>query len=205
MAIQKNGWSTPSTTMNLGYNLPNCPTLAAFSNGALGSMAPGRMTKYALGSGSRPDQVHALFGRAPYGPVCHGATEFNFGQCGPFGVLADFRRTSTRPSGGCCSARSIRIHRFVQEVRRTRCAPVVWPRHRLGSIPPVALGRFCVVCRGIVSAESSRTEGRGLIDFWERRRVRILEKTISAFRRTMRPLWLGLRIIFRAPGKRIRA
>jgi len=134
--------------------------------GALRGMSPTSMTKYGARSGRAPQmQVCTLyFGKGPLRKTSTSPNSRISGSAnrGRIWCICRFRRTSTRPSGGCCSAKSIpKFTGFVQEVTpHEGSASVVWPRRRLGFVPrPVAFGKvFAEFAAALFSAASRGTE-----------------------------------------------
>ncbi|HXJ17950.1 MAG TPA: carboxypeptidase regulatory-like domain-containing protein, partial [Candidatus Polarisedimenticolia bacterium] len=186
-----------------GYYLEDLPdSLRPFRDGALASMSPLGMTKYALDQTRAQMQLCTLyFGRAPYDDI--DITEqpnFNFGQSWPNLVYLPisayidstqrwllFGRIDTRFTG------------FVREVTPHEVAHQ-WFGHGVGwasyhdqwlseGFAEFAAGLF------LEQAVGPKWE-KDYLDFWERQRKRILEKNnFGVSPNDAGPLWLGLRLV----------
>ena len=186
-----------------GYYLTDLPdSLKPYEEGALGAMSPTAMTKYALDQTRAQMQVCTIFfGKAPYDNVY--ITEqpnFNFGQSWPGLVYLPisayidstqrwmlFGQINTKFTG------------FVQEVTPHEVAHqwfghgVSWASYHdqwlSEGFAEFAAGLF------LQQAVGKKWE-KDYIDFWERQRVRILEKNnFGVSPNDAGPLWLGLRLI----------
>ena len=186
-----------------GYYLTDLPdSLKPYEEGALGGMSPAAMTKYALDQTRAQMQVCTIFfGKAPYDNVY--ITEqpnFNFGQSWPNLVYLPisayidstqrwmlFGQINTKFTG------------FVQEVTPHEVAHqwfghgVSWASYHdqwlSEGFAEFAAGLF------LQQAVGKKWE-KDYIDFWERQRVRILEKNnFGVSPNDAGPLWLGLRLI----------
>jgi peptidase M1-like protein/carboxypeptidase family protein len=187
-----------------GYYLTELPdVLKPYEHSAfLASMSPADMTKYALDQTRAQMQVCTIFfGRAPYDNV--NITEqpnFNFGQSWPNLVYLPisayidstqrwmlFGRIDTKFTG------------FVQEVTPHEVAHqwfghgVAWASYHdqwlSEGFAEFAAGLF------LQQAMGKKWE-KDYLDFWERQRVRILEKNnFGVSPNDAGPLWLGLRLI----------
>ena len=186
-----------------GYYLTELPgSLQRYANGALGGMAPGAMTKYALDQARAQMQVCTLFfGRAPYDNL--NITEqpnFNFGQSWPnlvyLPISAYIDSTQRWLLFGQINAK---FTGFVQEVTPHEVAHQ-WFGHYVGwasyhdqwlseGFAEFAAGLF------LQQAVGPKWE-KDYIDFWERQRVRILDKNnFGVSPNDAGPLWLGIRLI----------
>jgi Peptidase family M1 domain/Carboxypeptidase regulatory-like domain len=186
-----------------GYYLTDLPdSLKPYENGALGAMSPTAMTKYALDQTRAQMQVCTMFfGKAPYDNVY--ITEqpnFNFGQSWPNLVYLPisayidstqrwmlFGRINTKFTG------------FVQEVTPHEVAHQ-WFGHGVSwaSYHDQWLSEgFAEFSAGLFLQQAVGAKWqKDYIDFWERQRVRILEKNnFGVSPNDAGPLWLGLRLI----------
>ena len=186
-----------------GYYLTELPdSLKPYENSAfLGAMSPTAMTKYALDQTRAQMQVCTIFfGKAPYDNVY--ITEqpnFNFGQSWPSLVYLPisayidstqrwmlFGQINTRFSG------------FVQEVTPHEVAHQ-WFGHGVGwaSYHDLWLSEgFAEFSAGLFLQQAvGKKWEKDYIDFWERQRVRILEKNnFGVSPNDAGPLWLVLRL-----------
>jgi hypothetical protein len=187
-----------------GYYLTELPnSLQQYAHSAfLSAMSPGAMTKYALDQTRAQMQVCTMFfGRAPYDNV--NITEqpnFNFGQSWPNLVYLPisayidstqrwmlFGEIDTKFSG------------FVQEVTPHEVAHQ-WFGHGVGwaSYHDQWLSEgFAEFAAGLFLQQAVGPKWqKDYIEFWERQRVRILEKNnFGVSPNDAGPLWLGLRLI----------
>jgi hypothetical protein len=189
-----------------GYYLPDLPAnLQDFANhdkvGALNGMSPSAMTKYALDQTRAQMQVCTeFFGKAPYDNVY--ITEqpnFNFGQSWPNLVylpISAYIDSTQRwlMFGGIDS----KFTGFIQEVTPHEVAHqwfghgVTWASYHdqwlSEGFAEFAAGLF------LQQAVGGKWQ-KDYIDFWERQRVRILEKNnFGVSPNDAGPLWLGLRL-----------
>ena len=186
-----------------GYYLTELPdSLRPFQTGALGAMAPGAMTKYVLDQARAQMQLCTyFFGKAPYDNVA--ITEqpnFSFGQSWPSLVYLPisayidstqrwllFGHIDTKFTG------------FVQEVTPHEVAHQ-WFGHGVGwaSYHDQWLSEgFAEFAAGLFLQQAMGPKWRkDYLDFWERQRVRILEKNnFGVSPNDAGPLWLGLRLL----------
>jgi len=186
-----------------GYYLSELPdSLRRFENGALGGMAPAAMTKYALDQARAQMQVCTLFfGRAPYDNL-HVTEQpnFSFGQSWPnlvyLPISAYIDSTQRWLLFGQINSR---FTGFVQEVTPHEVAHQ-WFGHGAGwaSYHDQWLSEgFAEFAAGLFLQQAVGPKWhKDYIDFWERQRVRILEKNnFGVSPNDAGPLWLGLRLI----------
>src|SRR5467141_142661 len=207
---KKMDWSDSITHYDIsGYYLTELPdSLRRFQNGALGSMAPGAMTKYALDQARAQMQVCTLyFGRAPYEHLY--VTEqpnFNFGQSWPnlvyLPISAYIDSTQRWMLFGHIDSK---FTGFVQEVMPHEVAHQ-WFGHSVGwaSYHDQWLSEgFAEFAAGLFLQQAVGPKWqKDYIDFWERQRVRILEKNIFGVSpNDAGPLWLGIRLISPRSGQ----
>jgi hypothetical protein len=186
-----------------GFYLTDLPdSLKPYENGALGAMSPTAMTKYALDQTRAQMQVCTIFfGKAPYDNVSiTEQPDFFFGQSWPnlvylpISAFIDstqrwmlFGQINTKFTG------------FVQEVTPHEVAHqwfghgVSWASYHdqwlSEGFAEFAAGLF------LQQAVGKKWE-KDYIDFWERQRVRVLEKNnFGVSPNDAGPLWLGLRLI----------
>jgi len=192
-----------------GYYLTELPdNLRRFSNGALGGMAPGAMTKYALDQARAQMQVCTLyFGKAPYDNIY--ITEqpnFSFGQSWPnlvyLPISAYIDSTQRWMLFGQINSR---FTGFVQEVTPHEVAHQ-WFGHGVGwaSYHDQWLSEgFAEFAAGLFLQQAMGPKWqKDYIDFWERQRVRILDKnSFGVSPNEAGPLWLGLRLISPKSGQ----
>ena len=192
-----------------GYYLTELPdNLRRFSNGALGGMAPGAMTKYVLDQARAQMQVCTLyFGKAPYDNIY--ITEqpnFNFGQSWPnlvyLPISAYIDSTQRWMLFGQINSR---FTGFVQEVTPHEVAHQ-WFGHGVGwaSYHDQWLSEgFAEFAAGLFLQQAMGPKWqKDYIDFWERQRVRILEKNnYGVSPNDAGPLWMGLRLISPKSGQ----
>src|SRR5467141_799499 len=192
-----------------GYYLADLPdSLRRFENGALGSMAPGAMTKYALDQARAQMQVCTLyFGKGPYENIY--ITEqpnFNFGQSWPnlvyLPISAYIDSTQRWMLFGKINSR---FTGFVQEVTPHEVAHQ-WFGHGAGwaSYHDQWLSEgFAEFAAALFLQQAVGPKWqKDYIDFWERQRVRILEKnSFGVSPNDAGPLWLGLRLISPRSGQ----
>jgi hypothetical protein len=186
-----------------GYYLPDLPdTLRRYENGALGGMAPGAMTKYALDQARAQMQVCTLFfGKGPYENIY--ITEqpnFSFGQSWPnlvyLPISAYIDSTQRWLLFGHIDSK---FTGFVQEVTPHEVAHH-WFGHSVGwaSYHDQWLSEgFAEFAAGLFLQQAVGPKWqKDYIDFWERQRVRILDKnSFGVSPNDAGPLWLGLRLI----------
>jgi carboxypeptidase family protein/peptidase M1-like protein len=186
-----------------GYYLTDLPdSLKPYENGALGAMSPTAMTKYALDQTRAQMQVCTMFfGKAPYENVyITEQPDFFFGQSWPGLVYLPisayidstqrwmlFGQINTKFTG------------FVQEVTPHEVAHQ-WFGHGVGwaSYHDQWLSEgFAEFAAGLFLQQAvGKKWEKDYIDFWERQRVRILEKNnFGVSPNDAGPLWLGLRLI----------
>jgi hypothetical protein len=192
-----------------GYYLPELPdNLRRFENSALGGMAPGAMTKYALDQARAQMQVCTLyFGKGPYENIY--ITEqpnFNFGQSWPnlvyLPISAYIDSTQRWMLFGHIDTK---FTGFVQEVTPHEVAHqwfghgVAWASYHdqwlSEGFAEFAAGLF------LQQAVGPKWQ-KDYIDFWERQRVRILEKnSYGVSPNDAGPLWMGIRLISPRTGQ----
>jgi hypothetical protein len=186
-----------------GYYLTDLPdSLKPYENGALGAMSPTAMTKYALDQTRAQMQVCTIFfGKAPYENVyITEQPDFFFGQSWPGLVYLPisayidstqrwmlFGQINTKFTG------------FVQEVTPHEVAHQ-WFGHGVtwASYHDLWLSEgFAEFSAGLFLQQAvGKKWEKDYIDFWERQRVRILEKNnFGVSPNDTGPLWLGLRLI----------
>src|SRR2546422_871677 len=192
-----------------GYYLTELPdNLRRFSNGALGGMAPGAMTKYALDQARAQMQVCTLyFGKAPYDNIY--ITEqpnFNFGQSWPnlvyLPISAYIDSTQRWMLFGQINSK---FTGFVQEVTPHEVAHQGFG-HGAGwaSYHDQWLSEgFAEFAAALFLQQAVGPKWqKDYIEFWERQRVRILEKNnFGISPNDAGPLWLGLRLISPRSGQ----
>ena len=186
-----------------GYYLPELPdNLRGYQSSALGGMAPGSMTKYALDQARAQMQVCTLFfGRAPYENLY--ITEqpnFNFGQSWPnlvyLPISAYIDSTQRWLLFGHIDSK---FTGFVQEVTPHEVAHQ-WFGHSIGwaSYHDQWLSEgFADFAAGLFLQQAVGPKWqKDYLDYWERQRVRTLEKNnFGVSPNDAGPLWLGLRLI----------
>jgi hypothetical protein len=187
-----------------GYYLTELPdALRRFSQSAfLENMAPAGMTKYALDQTRAQMQVCTLyFGKAPYDNIS--ITEqpnFNFGQSWPnlvyLPISAYIDSTQRWMMFGHIDNK---FTGFVQEVTPHEVAHQ-WFGHGVGwaSYHDQWLSEgFAEFAAGLFLQQAvGKKWEKDYLDFWERQRVRILEKNnFGVSPNDAGPLWLGLRLI----------
>ena len=192
-----------------GYYLPDLPdNLRRFENRALGGMAPGAMTKYALNQARAQMQICTLyFGKGPYDNIY--ITEqpnFNFGQSWPnlvyLPISAYIDSTQRWMLFGHIDAK---FTGFVQEVTPHEVAHQ-WFGHSVGwaSYHDQWLSEgFAEFAAGLFLQQAVGPKWqKDYIEFWERQRVRILEKNnFGVSPNDAGPLWLGIRLISPRSGQ----
>jgi Peptidase family M1 domain/Carboxypeptidase regulatory-like domain len=192
-----------------GYYLPDLPdSLRRFESGALGGMAPGAMTKYALDQARAQMQVCTLyFGKGPYENIY--ITEqpnFSFGQSWPnlvyLPISAYIDSTQRWMLFGHIDNK---FTGFVQEVTPHEVAHQ-WFGHGVGwaSYHDQWLSEgFAEFAAGLFLQQAVGPKWqKDYLDFWERQRVRILEKNnFGVSPNDAGPLWLGLRLISPRSGQ----
>jgi hypothetical protein len=190
-----------------GYYLTELPdNLRGY--GALGGMASGAMTKYALDQARAQMQVCTIyFGRAPYDNL--NITEqpnFNFGQSWPnlvyLPISAYIDSTQRWMLFGQINSR---FTGFVQEVTPHEVAHQ-WFGHGVGwaSYHDQWLSEgFAEFAAGLFLQQAMGPKWqKDYTDFWERQRTRILEKNnYGVSPNDAGPLWLGLRLISPRSGQ----
>ncbi len=179
-----------------GYYLADLPdSLRRFESSALGGMAPGAMTKYALDQARAQMQVCTLyFGKGPYENIY--ITEqpnFNFGQSWPnlvyLPISAYIDSTQRWMLFGHIDAK---FTGFVQEVTPHEVAHQ-WFGHGAG---------WASYHDQWLSEGFAEFAAALFIEFWERQRVRILEKNnFGVSPNDAGPLWLGIRLISPRSGQ----
>jgi hypothetical protein len=192
-----------------GYYLTELPdSLRRFEGGALASMSPTAMTKYALDQTRAQMQMCTIFfGRAPYDNVY--VTEqpnFAFGQSWPnlvyLPISAYIDSTQRWMMFGHIDEK---FTGFVQEVTPHEVAHQ-WFGHGVGwaSYHDQWLSEgFAEFSAGLFLQQAVGPKWqKDYIAFWERQRVRILEKnSFGVSPNDAGPLWLGLRLNSpRSPG-----
>jgi hypothetical protein len=201
---QKIDFPDTITHYNLsGFYLTELPdNLRRFQGGALGGMSPAGMTKYALDQTRAQMQVSTtFFGRAPYDTV--NITEqpnFNFGQSWPglvyLPISAYIDSTQRWMMFGHIDTK---FTGFVQEVTPHEVAHQ-WFGHGVtwASYHDLWLSEgFAEFAAGLFLQQAVGVKWqKDYIDFWERQRVRILEKNnFGVSPNDAGPLWLGLRLL----------
>jgi Peptidase family M1 domain/Carboxypeptidase regulatory-like domain len=192
------------TRYNLsGYYLTELPdNLRRYEHGALAAMSPTAMTKYALDQTRAQMQLCTIFfGRAPYDNV--NITEqpnFSFGQSWPglvyLPISAYIDSTQRWMLFGTINTK---FTGFVQEVTPHEVAHQ-WFGHGVAwaSYHDQWLSEgFAEFAAGLFLQQATGPKWqKDYIDFWERQRVRILEKNnFGVSPNDAGPLWLGLRLI----------
>ncbi len=192
-----------------GYYLTELPdTLRPYENGALRGMSPTSMTKYALDQARAQMQVCTLyFGKGPYENIY--ITEqpnFGFGQSWPnlvyLPISAYIDSTQRWLLFGQINSR---FTGFVQEVTPHEVAHQ-WFGHGVGwaSYHDQWLSEgFAEFAAGLFLQQAVGPKWqKDYIDFWERQRVRILEKNnFGVSPNDAGPLWLGIRLISPRSGQ----
>ena len=192
-----------------GYYLTELPdSLRRFSNGALGGMAPGAMTKYALDQARAQMQVCTLyFGKAPYDNIY--ITEqpnFSFGQSWPnlvyLPISAYIDSTQRWMLFGHIDSK---FTGFVQEVTPHEVAHQ-WFGHSVGwaSYHDQWLSEgFAEFAAALFLQQAVGPKWqKDYAEFWERQRTRILDKnSFGVSPNDAGPLWLGLRLISPRSGQ----
>jgi len=201
---QKIDFPDTITHYNLsGFYLTELPdSLRRFQNGALGAMSPAGMTKYALDQTRAQMQICTIFfGKAPYDIV--NITEqpnFNFGQSWPglvyLPISAYIDSTQRWMMFGHIDTN---FTGFVQEVTPHEVAHQ-WFGHGVtwASYHDLWLSEgFAEFAAGLFLQQGVGPKWqKDYIDFWERQRVRILEKNnFGVSPNDSGPLWLGLRLL----------
>src|SRR5437762_6226066 len=186
-----------------GYYLADLPdSLRRFESGALGGMAPGAMTKYALDQARAQMQLCTLyFGKGPYDNIY--ITEqpnFSFGQSWPnlvyLPISAYIDSTQRWMLFGHIDSK---FTGFVQEVTPHEVAHQ-WFGHGAGwaSYHDQWLSEgFAEFAAALFLQQAVGPKWqKDYIEFWERQRVRILEKNnFGISPNDAGPLWLGIRLI----------
>jgi len=186
-----------------GYYLTELPdSLKPYENSAfLGAMSPTAMTKYALDQTRAQMQVCTIFfGKAPYDSVY--ITEqpnFNFGQSWPSLVYLPISAYIDSTQRWMLFGQiNTKFNGFVQEVTPHEVAHQ-WFGHGVGwaSYHDLWLSEgFAEFSAGLFLQQAvGKKWEKDYIDFWERQRVRILEKNnFGVSPNDAGPLWLGLRL-----------
>ena len=186
-----------------GYYLTELPdSLKPYENSAfLGAMSPTAMTKYALDQTRAQMQVCTIFfGKAPYDNVY--ITEqpnFNFGQSWPSLVYLPISAYIDSTQRWMLFGRiNTKFNGFVQEVTPHEVAHQ-WFGHGVGwaSYHDLWLSEgFAEFSAGLFLQQAvGKKWEKDYIDFWERQRLRILEKNnFGVSPNDAGPLWLGLRL-----------
>lgn len=187
-----------------GYYLEDLPdSLRPYEDSAyLGNMSPGGMTKYALDQTRAQMQVCTeFFGRAPYSNIY--ITEqpnFAFGQSWPNLVYLPISAYIDSTQRWLLFGRiDAKFTGFVQEVTPHEVAHQ-WFGHGVGwaSYHDQWLSEgFAEFAAGLFLQQAvGKKWQKDYIDFWERQRVRILEKNnFGVAPNDAGPLWLGTRLI----------
>ncbi|MGO9269713.1 MAG: carboxypeptidase regulatory-like domain-containing protein [Terriglobia bacterium] len=201
---QKIDYPDPITHYNIsGYYLSELPdSLRRFRGGALGGMAPGAMTKYALDQARAQMQLCTFyFGRAPYDNLA--ITEqpnFSFGQSWPnlvyLPISAYIDSTQRWMLFGHIDTK---FTGFVQEVTPHEVAHQ-WFGHGVGwaSYHDQWLSEgFAEFAAGLFLQQAVGPKWqKDYLEFWERQRLRILEKNnFGVSPNAAGPLSMGLRLI----------
>src|SRR6266481_4330411 len=207
---KKMDWSDSITHYEIsGYYLPELPdNLRRFQNGALGSMAPGAMTKYALDQARAQMQVCTLyFGRAPFENIyITDQPNFNFGQSWPnlvyLPISAYIDSTQRWMLFGQINSR---FTGFVQEVTPHEVAHQ-WFGHGVSwaSYHDQWLSEgFAEFAAALFLQQAVGPKWqKDYVEFWERQRVRILDKNnFGVSPNDAGPVWLGLRLISPRSGQ----
>jgi len=202
---KKIDYPDPITHYNIsGYYLTELPdSLRPYEGRAfLGSMSPAAMTKYALDQTRAQMQVCTFFfGKDPYDNV--NITEqpnFNFGQSWPNLVYLPISAYIDSTQRWLMFGRiDTKFNGFVQEVTAHEVAHQ-WFGHGVGwaSYHDIWLSEgFAEFAAGLFLQQAVGAKWqKDYIDFWERQRVRILEKNnFGVSPNDAGPLWLGLRLI----------
>jgi hypothetical protein len=186
-----------------GYYLTELPdSLKPYENSAfLGAMSPTAMTKYALDQTRAQMQVCTIFfGKAPYDNVY--ITEqpnFNFGQSWPSLVYLPISAYIDSTQRWMLFGQiNTKFNGFVQEVTPHEVAHQ-WFGHGVGwaSYHDLWLSEgFAEFSAGLFLQQAvGKKWEKDYIDFWERQRLRILEKNnFGVSPNDAGPLWLGLRL-----------
>ena len=187
-----------------GYYLSDLPdSLMPYRDRAfLSSMAPAAMTKYALEQARAQMQICTMyFGKGPYEDLY--ITEqpnFNFGQSWPNLVFLPISAYIDSTQRWMLFGRiSGSFNGFVQEVTPHEVAHQWWG-HGVGwaSYHDQWLSEgFAEFSAGLFLQQGvGKNWHKDYIDFWERQRVRILEKNnFGVAPNDAGPLWLGLRLV----------
>jgi hypothetical protein len=184
-----------------GYYLTELPNgLRGYS--ALQSMAPGSMTKYALEQTRAQLQLCSFyFGRSPYeGISITEQPNFNFGQSWPSLVYLPISAYMDSTQRWMLFGRiDTKFTGFVQEVTPHEVAHQWWG-HSVGwaSYHDQWLSEgFAEFSAGLFLQQAVGKDWRkDYIEFWERLRLRILEKNnFGVAPNDAGPLWMGLRLI----------
>jgi hypothetical protein len=187
-----------------GFYLEDLPdSLAPYRESAfLGNMSPNAMTKYALDQTRAQMQVCTeFFGRAPYDNIY--VTEqpnFNFGQSWPNLVYLPISAYIDSTQRWLLFGRiDAKFTGFVQEVTPHEVAHQ-WFGHGVGwaSYHDQWLSEgFAEFAAGLFLQQAvGKKWQKDYIDFWERQRVRVLEKNnFGVAPNDAGPLWLGTRLI----------
>jgi hypothetical protein len=186
-----------------GYYLTDLPdSLRPYQNSAfLGSMAPGAMTKYALDQTRAQMQLCTFyFGRAPYENVeITEQPNFSFGQSWPSLVYLPISAYIDSTQRWMLFGRiDAKFSGFVQEVTPHEVAHQ-WFGHSVGwaSYHDQWLSEgFADFAAGLFLQQAVGPKWqKDYIDYWERQRVRILEKNnFGVSPNDAGPLWMGLRL-----------
>lgn len=185
-----------------GYFLRDLPdNLRPYENGALGGMSPSAMTKYALDQARAQMQLCTIyFGKAPYENIY--ITEqpnFSFGQSWPnlvyLPISAYLDSTQRWMLFGQINSK---FTGFVQEVTPHEVAHQ-WFGHSVGwaSYHDQWLSEgFAEFAAALFLQQAMGPKWqKDYTDFWERQRVRILDKNnFGVSPNDAGPLWLGLRL-----------
>jgi hypothetical protein len=192
-----------------GYFLRDLPdNLRPYENGALSGMSPSAMTKYALDQARAQMQLCTIyFGKAPYENIY--ITEqpnFSFGQSWPnlvyLPISAYLDSTQRWMLFGQINSK---FTGFVQEVTPHEVAHQ-WFGHSVGwaSYHDQWLSEgFAEFAAALFLQQAMGPKWqKDYTDFWERQRVRILDKNnFGVSPNDAGPLWLGLRLISPRSGQ----
>lgn len=198
----------PDSLQRFSGRQPGSFSSNSMASQALGAMSPASMTKYALDQARAQMQVCTLyFGKAPYDNIY--ITEqpnFSFGQSWPnlvyLPISAYIDSTQRWMMFGHIDAK---FSGFVQEVTPHEVAHQ-WFGHSVGwaSYHDQWLSEgFAEFAAALFLQQAVGPKWqKDYIDFWERQRVRILDKNnFGVAPNDAGPLWLGLRLISPRSGQ----
>ncbi|HLX84174.1 MAG TPA: M1 family aminopeptidase [Terriglobales bacterium] len=186
-----------------GYYITELPdSLRRFKNGPLGAMAPGAMTKYALEQARSQMQLCTYyFGRSPYEDIyITEQPDFNFGQSWPdlvyLPISAYMDSTQRWMLFGHIDNN---FTGFVREVTPHEVAHQWWGHTVMwASYHDQWLSEgFAEFSAGLFLQQAmGKNWHKDYIDFWDRLRLRIIEKNNFGVAPTdAGPIWMGLRLI----------